>query len=177
MKCPPGTTRHADPIPGIEGPCPTHFCNKYLAWFLWDGLLHDGLTMASSFRELVIEPQNHCQEKLGKTPWFKFYSRFQRNVRILGNYLTFLSHWNSKYVVMQLAVMASLQTYTVHPNKKETRFYQWYIFIATQDLIKLYIYFIIKGIFSSFIYFCNLFHNIKINRTYNDNKIIDRYTI
>ena len=24
------------------------------------------------------------------------------------------------------------------PNKKETRFYQWDIFIATQDLIKLY---------------------------------------
>ena len=28
--------------------------------------------------------------------------------------------------------------YTVRPNKKETPFYQWDIFIATQDLIRLY---------------------------------------
>ena len=39
--------------------------------------------------------------------------------------------------------------YTVCPNKKETRFFQWDFFIATQYLINL----IIKGIFSSFIWY------------------------
>ena len=50
--------------------------------------------------------------------------------------------WLRQYKCQKLSLLETMYTilthYTVRPNKKETRFYQWDICIATQDLIKLY---------------------------------------
>ena len=52
-----------------------------------------------------------------------------------------------------MTIVIESSYYTVRPNKKETRFISVDIFIATQDLKQTVIRFIIKSIFSSFIWY------------------------